>query len=153
MAFQPSVYSGPSKGGGTKMSSKERSALAAQGIDTASSLLTSTISNRGARKLEAERRKTEKATAKSRTKIEASRARIAEMEAKREEAAAAARQAEAEAAAQAQKTKWIVGGVVGVGVLGLLGLGFYLVKSKGQTPQLATPVAGPPPAPTVPVTA
>jgi len=138
MAFQPSAYSGPSKGGGTKMSSKERSALAAKGIDTASSLLTSTISNRGARKLEAARRKTE-ATAKSRTKIEASKARIAEMEAKREEAAAAARQAEAEATAQAQKTKWIVGGVVGVGVLGLLGLGFYLVKSKDQAPQPQMP--------------
>jgi hypothetical protein len=134
MAFQPSAYSGPSQ-----MSSGQRAALAAQGVTAASGLLSATISNRGARKLEAARRKTEKATAKSRTKIEASKARIAEMEAKREEAAAAARQAEAEATAQAQKTKWIVGGVVGVGVLGLLGLGFYLVKSKDQAPQPQMP--------------
>jgi len=124
------------------MSSKEKAAVAARGIDAASSLATSLISARGARKMEAERRKTEKATSKSRRKIEASKARIAEMEAKREEAAAAARQAEADAAAQAQKTKWIVGGVVGVGVLALLGLGISAFKPR-NAPYLQIPAVGP----------
>lgn len=111
-----------------KMSSGQRAALAAQGISTASELTTSLLTARNARKMEGERRKTEKATAKSRTRIEASRAQIATMEARREEASAAARQAEANAAAQAQKTKWIVGGVVGIGVLSLLGLGLFVFR-------------------------
>ena len=145
MARTASSSSGTQK----PMSSKEKAAVASRGIDAASSLATSLISARGARKMEAERRKTEKATAKSRRKIEASKARIAEMEAKREEAAAAARQAEADAAAQAQKTKWIVGGVVGVGVLALLGLGLYVFKPKGTPPVMgyAQPPAPLPPPP------
>ena len=127
---------------GKGMSSQDKAALTSQGVDVASSLATSLISARNARKMEAERRKTEKATSKSRRKIEASKARIAEMEARREEAAAAARQAEADAAAQAQKTKWIVGGVVGVGVLALLGLGISAFKPR-NAPYLQIPAVRP----------
>lgn len=81
--------------------------LASQGADIASSLITTGINARSARKLEQEKRKTAKVTRKYDTKISASKAKQEEAKAQAAQAEAEARKAEAEQAAKAQTAKYL----------------------------------------------
>jgi hypothetical protein len=92
--------------------------LASQGADIATSLITTGISARSARKLEQEKRKTAKVTKKYDTKISVSKAKQEEAKAKAAAADAEARKAEAEQSAKAQTAKYIaIGGAAVATVL------------------------------------
>ena len=104
----------------------DTSRLASQGADILTSLVTTGINARSAKKLEQEKRKTAKVTKKYDTKISASKAKMEEAKGRAAAAEAEARRVEAEQAAKAQTTKYIVFG--GVGVAAILA-GVILVKT------------------------
>ena len=115
--FAPFSPAGQGKQFGYGELTSDEAALASQGLDVATQLLSKGITAQAAKRLEREKRVTAKATKKYDVKIAASEAKKQQAQARAAAAEAAARQSEAAAATRAQVTRYAVLGTVSLAAL------------------------------------